>query len=99
MRCEKRKCNYMEIMQNLLSFTMYYFELWMEDGNFIRQSKKCLASTLGFKYKKKLLEIFKIKVLSFSSMCVALSFHHILTVTFFKTFFTSLALDDCHSPW
>lgn len=40
-------------MQNLLSFTMDYFELRIEDGNLIRQSEKCLASALGFRLKKK----------------------------------------------
>lgn len=50
------------------------------------------------KKKKKQLEIFKIEVLSLSNMCVDLSFHHILAVTFFKTcLFTSLALGDCHT--
>lgn len=44
------------------------------------------------------LQIFKIKTLSASNMCVDLAFNPILTVTFFKTcLFTSLVLGDCQT--
>lgn len=49
LRDVKKECNYMKMLQNLLSFIMDNFDHRVEDSNFVRQSEKRLASTLGIK--------------------------------------------------